>query len=94
MGVKFGGSASLNIAVFAFQCFCVFQCDQYACQGIEVAFMMVNSCSLSFFGSQKGMDFLNQRPDILRDFAIFLTGTALLLNKQILKIVFPSAARN
>ena len=54
---------------------CVFQCDQYACQGIEVIFMMVNSSSMSFFGSQKGMNFLNRRPDILSDFAIFSKGT-------------------
>ena len=55
----------------------IFQCDKFACVGVEVFFVMAGTSdsSVSSQGSQKGMDFLTQRTDILKDFAQFFKGT-------------------
>ena len=54
----------------------VFQCDMYACVGVEVVAMMAGkiSSSISYTGSHKGMNFMNKRLDILSDFVNFSRG--------------------
>ena len=57
----------------------VFQCGKYGCLGVEVMVAMANKSenSISYQGSQKGIDFLSKRPDILSDFFLFSTSMSL-----------------
>ena len=54
----------------------LFQCDKFSCYGAEVFFVMVQKSdnNVSSKGTQKGVDFLRQRADILQDFAKFTKG--------------------